>query len=313
MEDLTHISLFAGIAGIDLAAEWAGFRTILFVEIDPFCQKVLKKHWPDVPIIGDIKDATKKRVMAYASGRQPREQKARNGRQDTGGGGQEGSARRDAPISTVTLITGGFPCQPVSVAGKRRGQKDDRWLWPEMLRVISEVRPAWVVAENVTGLLYLGFYDCLSDLEGQGYETISFLIPACGVFAPHRRDRIFIVANSRSQRWGGRSNGDEKGNIGALQTQRSGTGDKQGDVADSEEQGLPLRIPHTRGSEEGIAGPQQGGWWAVEPGLGRVAYGVPDRVDRLKALGNAVVPQQIYPILKAIAEIEQLKHSEAER
>ena len=338
--ELTHFSLFSGIGGFDLVAEWAGFKTILFVEIDPYCQKVLRKHWPDVPIIGDIKDATKERIMAYASSRQPGKPKTRNRGQDTSRGSEKGSTDRRNRYQPVTLITGGFPCQPVSQAGQRRGKEDDRWLWPEMLRVISEIRPAWVVAENVTGLLTMGFYDCLSDLEGKGYETIPFVIPACGVNAPHRRDRIFIVANSKCQRWGGRHNGDEGGGRWSLQTEGPSAGDKQEDVADSQgsrirqelggvagkllpkdrtsqefesssgdvtdpkEQGLSVRIPYTRSSEEGVAGSQQGDWWAVEPNVGRVAHGIPNRVDRLKCLGNAVVPQVAYQILRAIADIE---------
>jgi len=207
MEDLTHLSLFSGIGGIDLAAEWAGFRTVLFVEIDSYCQKVLRKHWSGVPIIGDIRDATKERIMAYAADQRlllcpsggNREQ-ARHREGLFKGRGEVGRGGTNTAISSVTLITGGFPCQPVSAAGKRRGKADDRWLWPEMLRVIREIRPTWVVAENVAGLLNMGFNDCVSDLEGEGYETIPFLIPACGVNAPHRRDRIFIVAHATRDR-----------------------------------------------------------------------------------------------------------------
>ena len=158
MTKLTHISLFTGIGGIDLAAEWAGFETVLMVENNAYCQKVLKKHWPDVPLESDIYETH--------------------------------------PKETATLITGGFPCQPFSVAGQQRGKGDDRYLWPEMLRVIKEIRPGWVVAENVAGLIRMGLDDCLSDLEREGYITETFLIPACAVNAPHRRDRIFIVAHS---------------------------------------------------------------------------------------------------------------------
>ncbi|MBA7520399.1 hypothetical protein ES705_12495 [subsurface metagenome] len=403
MKELTHISLFAGIGGIDIAAEWAGFRTILFVEIDPFCQRVLKKHWPDVPIIGDIRDATKEKVMAHAEGREPGEQEAWNGREDTGGGGQEkvmahtnigeGGPRieskpiqkaqfqlstkrrverhngKSQSISSVTLVTGGFPCQPVSVAGKRRGKKDDRWLWPDMLRVISEVRPTWVVAENVAGLLHMGFYDCLSDLEGEGYETVPFVIPACAVNAPHRRNRIFIIAfleyakrrasclpsdvavsindrggtprhtenrkgeennegrEGRSQLGIGgcgkdvadtiigtpgtahRTRGD-KGRANSKQDDRDSLGDdfrnSSKDAPDTE--GKRLERANTERATQPWGCPPEylgSNWWAVEPELGRVAYGISNRVDRLKALGNAVVPQQIYPILKAIADIER--------
>jgi len=337
MKELTHISLFAGIGGIDLAAEWAGFRTILFVEIDPFCQRVLRRHWPDVLIIGDIRDATKEKIMAYTEGRNSGKQEAWNGGQGVGGGSQEGSRRRGAPISPVTLITGGFPCQPVSQAGKRRGKDDDRWLWPEMLRVISEVRPTWVVAENVAGLLHLGFYDCLSDLEGEGYETISFVIPACGVNAPHRRDRIFIVAHDGRVRCELRRPEGKRIYWEDKTRDEADTGGK--DVADTEQQrqiqcssgGNGEQTRHRKGvfegggetdansQGEGLEGANAEGaaqtqgcpteclgcnWWATESDVGRVAHGIPNRVDRLKCLGNAVVPQQIYPILQAIADIE---------
>jgi len=250
--ELTHISLFTGIGGIDLAAEWAGFKTILMVENNAYCQKVLNKHWPNVPLRGDIRDV-------------------------------KGSEL------TATIITGGFPCQPVSQAGQRKGEEDDRWLWPDMLRVISEVWPPWVVAENVTGLLSLGFYDCLSDLEGQGYETVTFVIPACAVNAPHRRDRIFIVANTSVERLEGAK--PERA------TQACGCSPQHSNVFNSEGE---------RRESGGCEFNQADGWcwWATEPDVGRVAYGIPSRVDRLKALGNAVVPQQIYPILKAIADIE---------
>ena len=135
MNDLTHLSLFTGIGGIDLAADWARFTTVGQVEIDPYCLCVLEKHWPGIPRWEDVRDVT-----------------ARSFREKT---------KERAPL----LITGGFPCQPVSTAGKRRGTEDDRWLWPEMLRVVREFRPAWVVGENVTGIIGLALDDVLADLE----------------------------------------------------------------------------------------------------------------------------------------------------
>ncbi len=236
---LTHISLFSGIGGIDLAAEWAGFETVLFVEIDKYCQKVLRKHWPDVPIIGDIKDVK----------------------------GTDYSA---------TLVTGGFPCQPVSTAGQRKGEEDNRWLWPEMLRVISEVRPAWVVAENVAGLLTMGISNLLSEVESRGYGVQTYVIPACALNAPHRRDRIFIVAHTKS------FNG--KGSVSTKSYGEKSQEQPRGLLSNNGWQNWQdnLSTPLTCGKNDGI----------------------PYRVDRLKCLGNAVVPQQIYPILKAIARIE---------
>lgn len=153
------LDLFSGIGGFSLAASWAGITPIQFVEYDQYCQKVLDKNFKGVPIHGDIK--------TYH--------------------GQPGSA---------DIISGGFPCQPFSIAGKRKGKEDDRYLWPEMLRIIKEVRPAWVLGENVTGIVNMELDKVLSDLESEGYETQAFIIPACSVDAPHRRDRIWIVANS---------------------------------------------------------------------------------------------------------------------
>ena len=320
---MKHISLFSGIGGDTLAAQWAGFETVLFVETDKFCQKVLNKHWPDVPIIGDIKDATKEKVMAYTehNGRaKTKNQREYSQNQCEGKTGQnvcvnesqgtcstrriargDDCSRREgiSTVNPITLITGGFPCQPVSVAGKQRGKEDDRWLWPEMLRVISEIRPTWVVAENVAGLLRMGFRDCISDLESAGYETTSFLIPACAVNAPHRRDRVFIVGYSNRER--------ELQPQRAIRDIRGRIGNNGQDVADTDRQGLQGH----RGLREcggqwltWKGGEPLEGIWESEPPVGRVASGISQRVDRLKALGNAIVPQQIYPILKAIADIE---------
>lgn len=148
-----------------------------FCEIEPFCQKVLKKHWPDVPVIDDIRKIRQQKPLKMHTG---------------------------YDYGTVGLISGGFPCQPFSAAGQRRGTKDDRFLWPEMLRVISEVRPRWVVAENVAGLVSIDkglvLERVFTDLEGEGYQVQPFIIPACAVGAPHRRDRIWIVAHDGSQR-----------------------------------------------------------------------------------------------------------------
>jgi len=166
---MTHGSLFTGIGGFDLAAQWAGFQNVFQCEINPFCQTVLKYHFPDCELFSDIKttDFTK-----Y--------------------------------YGTIDIISGGFPCQPFSVAGKRQGTDDDRWLWEEMYRAICEVSPRWVVAENVSGLLTqqrgVVFEQVLSDLENAGYEVQPFVIPACAVNAPHRRDRVWIIANAEIKR-----------------------------------------------------------------------------------------------------------------
>ena len=153
-------SLFSGIGGIDLGLEATGYyKTALFSEIDPFCQKILKKHWPNVPIIPDVRDI--------------------NGKE----------------IETDVLV-GGFPCQPFSVAGKRKGKEDERHLWPEMFRIIKEARPPIVIGENVPGIIntQMALGQCVSDLESEGYKVQPVVLPACSVNAPHRRYRVFIIA-----------------------------------------------------------------------------------------------------------------------
>ena len=160
---ITHLSLFSGIGGLDLAAEWAGLKTVGQCEWAEYPTKVLEKHWPDVPRWKDIRTLT-----------------GRSFYERTG-------------LRTVDVISGGFPCQPFSIAGKQRGREDDRYLWPEMVRVIKELLPAWVIGENVAGIVRMALADILSELEACGYRTRAFLIPACAVGARHRRYRVAIV------------------------------------------------------------------------------------------------------------------------
>ena len=281
MDELTHFSLFSGIGGLDLAAEMAGFRTAGQCEWADYPTKILEKHWPDVPRWRDIRTLTKESFYE------------RTGR------------------TTVDVISGGFPCQPFSVAGKRRGKEDDRYLWPEMLRVISELRPAWVVGENVAGIVNMALDQVYADLENEGYAVQAFVIPACAVDAPHRRDRCAIVA------W--YSNGGDRDAWAKREVETRENSEPAGiceNVADADHGSRFVRwdgefptVEETAasGADHGGRAPEYvtGQWWPVEPDVGRVAHGVPHRVDRLKCLGNAVVPQQFYPVFQAIADIER--------
>ncbi|KKN50506.1 hypothetical protein LCGC14_0632310, partial [marine sediment metagenome] len=200
---LTNVSLFTGYGGDVLAAEAAGIETVAFVENVRDCRRVLRKHWPETKQWKDIRDVKARDVMAYAQGWQQSKLKEsdntshpqeryesrasdRSGRGNITAGikhrrGVAEAISSTAGISPITIISGGFPCQPVSHAGKQRGKEDDRWLWPEMLRLISEIRPTWVVAENVAGIIGMGLDGVLSDLESAGFETLPLLIPACAV------------------------------------------------------------------------------------------------------------------------------------
>lgn len=282
---MTHLSLFSGIGGLDLAAEWAGFRTVGQCEWAEYPTKVLEKHWPEVPRWRDIRTLT------------------------------GDSFYERTGLRTVNVISGGFPCQPFSVAGKRRGKEDNRYLWPEMLRVIQEIRPAWVVGENVAGIVSMALDTVLSDLESIGYDCQAFIIPACAVDAPHRRDRCAIVGYRSSYLADSECIGlRENGNQSDHDKEWDDSAQKQGrrselrsfgccssyvSDAESTERTRSWTEARRRRAEFGC-----GGWWPVEPDVGRVAHGIPNRVDRLKCLGNAVVPQQFYPIFEAIAKIE---------
>ena len=252
------LDLFSGIGGMSLAAKWAGIETIAFCEIDPFCQKVLKKHWPDVPIYEDVRKLNRRAL----------EEKGVIGRN-----------------GTIDIISGGYPCQPFSVAGKRRGSEDDRHLWPEMFRLVRELRPSWIVGENVAGHVSLGLDEVLSDLENIGYTARAFVIPACAVGAPHRRDRVFIVAYVSDSNCIGYERIERLSKnleeIKKWRTSALGTAPKLFDDIDWKKRAFESAF------------------------LGR-NDGVPNRMDRIRALGNAVVPQQIYPIFQAIVEIEKL-------
>lgn len=221
---LTVGSLFSGIGGLDLGLERAGMQIRWQVEIDGYCRRVLARHWPDVPRYSDIRELS----------------------------GHE--------LEPVDVIAAGFPCQPVSLAGRRRGQEDARWLWTEVDRIVRVVRPRFVLLENVPGLLVRGLGDVLGGLAASGYDAEWDCLPAAAFGAPHLRDRVFIVAYCPE------SLGDP-----------TGVGCDAGPLVFAEE-----IDPH----EAAL----RADWWETEPGVGRVAHGVPGQVDRLRALGNAVVP-----------------------
>lgn len=301
---LTVGSLFSGIGGIDLGLERAGMIVKWHSEIDPYACRVLKKHWPDVPNLGNIKE------IDWAT------------------------------VEPVDVIAGGYPCQPFSTAGKRQGDKDERHLWPYFLRAISELRPRFALLENVRGHLSMGFDRVLGDLAEIGYDAEWQIVSAASVGAPHRRDRIICVAypnNSGSRTsecgidcdWSQKSQERKQSQSGfsrqcedvadADSKRSQGSGRVQGrelqlcrfdvfstntrwssEISHDEcvgygEHGIATDIAttsriwrHDRNRTESYVGWQ---WWETEPDVGRVAHGIPSRVDRLRGLGNAVVPQ----------------------
>lgn len=275
---MKHLDLFAGIGGFSLAARWMGWNTVAWVEINKYCQQVLKKNFPEAKGYGDIKEF--------------------NGTEYRG---------------TTDIITGGFPCQPFSVAGKRKGKEDNRYLWPQMLRVIKEVRPSFIVGENVTGIIGMALEDVLASLEAEGYYTETFIIPACGVGAPHRRDRVWIVAYSDilgSKRWSKLcdwKNKDKEIRSNLLQ-QINGSGNKR--IATNPDfQSLEVGQLKSNGEEQQTTIGSNNRWeiWPTQSGICGRDDGIPNRVDRIKALGNAIVPQVAFEIFKGIETLANYK------
>ena len=321
MKKLKVLDLFAGIGGFTLGLDSTNFfKTVKFVEKDKYCQKVLQKNFPNIPIEEDIKNVK----------------------------GKEGEA---------DVICGGFPCQPFSVAGKQKGTSDDRHLWPEMFRLIREIKPKFVIGENVKNIINIQdgvvFETVCTDLESEGYEVQSFNIPAAGVGAPHRRERIWIVAyaeryneiqqiqksdgiqdqvqSKRGQKdsasWiSSRANSIRQtdnryetnvantksieshvGEHGKHQEERSRQGEIRGENShDANTYSKRLerfRTEHELRNSEKEKQTSGNSWWSVEPNVGRVANGVPGRVHRLKGLGNAIVPQIAKEIGLAIKKV----------
>jgi len=291
------LDLFSGIGGFSLGLEWAGMSTVAFCERDPYCTTILNKHWPDTPVHSDVRNLDGKE---YAE--------------------------------SIDVVCGGFPCQPFSTAGLKRGSEDDRHLWPEMLRIIRESKPRWVIGENVSGFINMALDDVSLDLESEGYEVRPFVLPACAVDARHRRDRVFIIAHvahadehrleehghgepaefsKASQRPKHVADTHGEGELQQEGLERevgrwSGDSGKESEsMAYATDAGLQRRTLGGDIASEGQTAIEQssrfgdlrrGREWPVEPPLPRMAHGVPNRVDRVKALGNAVVPQLIQTI-----------------
>jgi DNA (cytosine-5)-methyltransferase 1 len=280
---LKVLDLFSGLGGFSLGLERTGcFKTTAFCDNDKYSRLLLQKHWKGVKIYNDVREINKEQLESDG-------------------------------IQFPDVITGGFPCQPFSVAGKQKGTSDDRHLWPEMFRIIKEFTPRWIIGENVKGLTNIEkgmvFESVCTDLEGEGYEVRAFNIPAAGVGAPHRRERIWIVASLEDSRrslrsWSkfGEKDENEIRKRYADQHQRPGS-TSESDVADAS--------TGRRASQEGEIqtrgnGTEHQGWWSTEPNVGRVANGVSGRVYRLKALGNSIVPQIATEIGYAIIKAEGL-------
>jgi DNA (cytosine-5)-methyltransferase 1 len=323
--NMNHGSLFSGVGGFDLPSEWMGWQNVFHCEWNDFGQKVLKYYWPNAISYGDI---TKTDFTIHRG--------------------------------NIDILTGGFPCQPFSMAGKRKGTEDDRHLWPEMLRAIREIQPKWVVGENVFGLINwdggLVFDQVQADLEAEGYEVQPYVLPACGVNAPHKRERIWFVAHSESNRNRGilsrmegendskresekhrennvqyRNNGEKRNAADTglqrpekRQEQPVGTDQlcKEWDAADTSNEGLQGRKVNggtrTIGPERnkqltGLLPPTWENFPTQSPVCSRNDGFSPEldgitfpkwRNESIKAYGNAIVPQVVHQIFKAIQQYE---------
>jgi DNA (cytosine-5)-methyltransferase 1 len=341
---MRHGSLFSGIGGFDLAAEWMGWENVFHCEWNKFGQQVLKYYWP--------------KAISY-----------------------EDITKTDFTIhrGSIDILTGGFPCQPYSSAGKRLGKEDERHLWPEMLRAIREVQPSWVVGENVRGLTNwnggMVFDEVQAELEAQGYEVLPFLLPACAVNAPHRRDRIWFVAHSKSNGWNSREYRQRQGietnqrefckhttqgwdeirpeskrhseegyvtntnsirleqckngrEMGRGQREMGREGSKftnatktNGEIRDASNTNVIRLLGESDGFGESrlISKKSKGDYWQNFPTVSPICFGddgLPNRLDSItfpkwrqesiKAGGNAIVPQVVHQIFKAIQEYERI-------
>jgi len=303
----THLDLFSGIGGFAIAAQACGYKTIGFCEKEPYAQQILKERFGAV-----LADADSQRFNGCPTSKhEDKRDGAHHDNQQQRKGRNLATTNLGSPLlhdniftlngadyAGVDLLTGGFPCQPFSVAGKRKGAADERALWPEMLRVIDGAKPAWLIGENVAGIVTMELDNILSDLESLGYAAWPLVIPACAVDARHRRDRVWIVAHANCGR-GGQRDTQERG-FSKPDPECAGLGE---DVADAASQRGCLREAH--GQDAGDARQSPCTWkdereWFAESGMGRVAHGIPHRAHRLRGLGNAIVPQVAYEIIRAI-------------
>jgi len=281
---MRHVDICSGIGGFALGFQWAELSSpVLFCDIEPWSRKILAKHWPDVPIAEDVKELAND---------------------------------PDGLIPDCDILTAGYPCQPFSLAGERRGTEDDRHIWPYIFSIIQRKRPSWCVFENVYGHVSMGLDEVLSDLEGEGYAARPFIVPACAADAPHRRDRVWIIARNVAYADNRHRSRKVKGILDQSDRQTSNRSSRRGeDVADSNSAGLQGRqnardISQSRAQRNKQSARRSerpdGQNWKPEPPVGRVANGIPRRVDRLKGLGNAIVPQiamRIGQTIKAVHDI----------
>ena len=289
---LRHLDLFSGLGGFSLGLEaTGGFETVAFCDIEKFPLKVLKKHWPNVKQYKDIKELTYEQI-----------------KEDT--------------LAPIDIITGGYPCQPFSIAGSQLGEKDKRHLWPDMFRIVKECKPTWVIGENVSGHIKLGLDTVLQDLESEGYSTRAFSISASSIGANHQRERVWVIGHAdvedtRQHVRGIESSWDTESlrprtseetewTTNPDQINGSGQGaSSMGETTNTHRkrlQGLWPELQLREDEKERSSSWER--WWQFEPDVGRVANGVPQRVDRLKGLGNSLVPAIPYMIGHSILEEE---------
>ena len=300
------LDLFSGIGGFSLGAEANGIPTVAFVEKDPFCQKVLRKHWSNTPIISDIRTVK----------------------------------GEDYETDGVTIVSGGFPCQPFSQAGKRKGTDDDRYLWDETLRVVTETKPRWFIGENVDGLVNIQdgmvLRQVQDDLEKEGFQVQCLVVPASGIGAWHQRKRVWIIGHNVSNTIGELSDGcsgttrhseselkgmvsDEAKNWNKVwsETERCDQQtESRGNVSDTTVKGLErhgsqssdLQESKERQDNSDRGSQGQHTWWQTESKLRGIPHGISyeldkDRANRIKALGNSIVPQIAYQLFKSIVTV----------